>query len=128
MAARAEGVSVPRLRQALAMRVEAEGLRPVARDVGLDPKSVTQIIEGAEPRASTRQKLLRWYVRQMALGQGATEAGSARAALEVLLHDVPPPLRDKVLPQAVSAFRRIYEGVELPAPDWIRELEAEGPE
>lgn len=128
MAARSEGVSVARLRQALATRVEAEGLRPVARDVGLDPKSVIQIIEGAAPRASTRQKLLRWYVRQMAVGHGTTETSSARAALEVLLQDFPPALRTGALSQAVAAFRRIYEGAELPSPDWVRVLEAEGSE
>lgn len=123
MPSRAEAVSVERLRQMLAACVQVEGLRPVARDIGLDPKAITKLINGAEPRTSTRQKLTRWYLRQIAAGYGSTDPESANTALGVLLRDLPPSARAGGFQRAVAAFREIYVDATIPLPEWLSHLE-----
>lgn len=123
MPSRAEAVSVEQLRQMLAARVQVEGLRPVARDIVLDPKAITKLINGAEPRSSTRQKLTRWYLRQVAAGHGSTDPESASTALSVLLRDLPPSARTDGFRKALAAFREIYVDATIPLPEWLAHLE-----
>lgn len=123
MPVRAEAISVERLRRMLAARVQVEGLRPVARDIGLDPKAITKLINGAEPRTSTRQKLTCWYLRQIATGHGSTDPESANTVLGVLLWDLPPSARAGGFQKALAAFREIYVDAKIPFPEWLTHFE-----
>jgi hypothetical protein len=103
----------------VATRVEAEGLRPVARAIGMDPHSVLKFLAGSKPRASTRQKLERWFAQQR---EGVVDPDAARAALHVLLQDLAPGERDQAFAGALAAFHAIYARSRTPPPPWLQLL------
>jgi hypothetical protein len=110
----------------VATRVDTEGLRPVARAIGLDPAAILKFLRGSKPRASTRQKLERWYVE--ARIPDVLSPDAARAALDILVQDLPPGDREQALKEAIKAFRAIYQRAKAPQPGWITELEKGSPD
>ncbi|HEX8904387.1 MAG TPA: hypothetical protein VF771_06065, partial [Longimicrobiaceae bacterium] len=57
-------VSLDAVRQALRSAVERDGLRPVARAVGMTPTGLAKALgSGVAPRGSTQTKMRDWYVR-----------------------------------------------------------------
>ncbi len=99
----------------------------MSRAVGLDPKSVTSLIAGAEPRRTTRVKLSRWYMQEVAAGLGSTDQEVALYALGVLLRDVREEAQQNSIRQAVSALRRIYVESRSVVPEWLRHLDQPEP-
>ena len=122
MSPAAESIPVPQLRALAARRVSAEGLRPVARAIGLHPSSVLSFIEGATPRESTRRKLTAWYVREMAAGNDAPDAATVRAAIEILLYSVPPPRLEGAVRDLVSRLAEIHSNQGGACPIWLQVL------
>ncbi len=122
MPARGDGTPLARLRAAVATEVAALGLRPVAREIGIDPKSVTDFVNGAAPRSTTRQKLERWYVQRLASGGGAVDVEAARAALQVLVQDLAPAYREEAVRAAADLWVEVYRRFEAPLPGWLEAL------
>jgi len=116
-----------RLRGALAARVESSGLRPVAREVGMDPRGITKLLQGARPRQSTLQKLERWYVRRIAEADNPTGVEDARAALAVLMYDVPPAARPQAVRETSAFLEVLYKRMRVPIPTWLSDLRATTP-
>jgi hypothetical protein len=114
-----------RLRQVVAAHVESTGLRPVAREIGIDPKAVTKFLNGSTPRPQTRVKLERWYVLQVANSAASVERDEAEAALKILMGGLSPAQRTGVLPDAVIFFRQLYVRHGTPVPTWLAELSRE---
>jgi len=112
-------VSVDQLRATVARCVQAEGLRPVARELELDPRAVKDFISGSQPRASTRQRMERWYVRLEANRGGPIGPETAAAAIAILLSDVPPQHRERARQAALEKIRDMYSELGLPIPGWI---------
>jgi hypothetical protein len=78
-----------RIRETIRRASEGDrSLRSIARELEMVPTALTNFLEGANPRASTRRKLVEWYV----LNAAETRDGSldtASAAVAVLLEWVP---------------------------------------
>ena len=85
--------SVHTLRRALTGSVSASSLRQVARDVGMSPTGLKNLLDGARPYSATRRKLECWYVR----GGHMPDVHSALSALEVLVQDVAPDERTQAM-------------------------------
>ena len=120
----AGGVSTERLRDAVATRIGAVGLRPVARELTLDPKAVTKFLAGARPRAATRQKLVRWYVQVVAAQAEATDTFAAAAAIEVLLRDLAPEQHLAGFAELLESVAQVYSRRNTPLPAWLSVLAA----
>lgn len=109
---------------AVSARIGAVGLRPVAREIGLDPKSVVQLLEGSQPRRSTTRKLEQWYSRVRAEGAAPTDVDAARAAVQILTRDLREPARTTAAAVLVGALDGFYESAGLPVPEWLVSLRA----
>jgi hypothetical protein len=123
MAARGEGAVLARIRAAVATEVDAVGLRPVARQVGMDPRGITKFLDGAHPRAQTRQKLERWYVQRVASGGGAAHPSAALSALRVLVQGLAPADREAAIQATAECLAEVYRRSEVPLPDWLEALQ-----
>ena len=118
----AGGASTERLRDAVAARISAIGLRPVAREIALDPKAVTKFLAGARPRAATRQKLVRWYIQVVAAQAGSTDTFAAAAAIEVLLRDLAPDQHPAGFAELLESVAQVYSRRNTPLPAWLSVL------
>lgn len=112
-------MSLDQLRATVARCVQAEGLRPVSRELELDPRAVKDFIFGSQPRASTRQRMERWYVRLEADRGGPVSPETATAAIAILLTDVPPQHRERARQAALDKIRVLYSELGLPIPKWL---------
>lgn len=121
MPTHSEGAPVERLRDALAARVAAASLRQVAREVGMSPSGLQKFLGGARPYSATRRKLDQWYVRESARYESELSAGSAFAALRVLVHDLPPGPGERAVRHLVDALEASYGRAEV-RPKWLVEL------
>lgn len=106
-----------RLREVVAARVERRSLRAVAREVGMSPSGLQKFLDGASPYSATRRKLERWFVRE--------SAGSALAALRVLVDDLPPSRRDAAVGDMLASLESAFRRARRPVPPWIAELRAQ---
>jgi hypothetical protein len=92
MPLREGGPSLDKLRETARARVEATGLRPVAREIGLSHPSLRSFLHGSVPHGSTRLKLWRWYESEqnemVRLRQENAELRKRVAELERQLRDV----------------------------------------
>jgi uncharacterized protein YceH (UPF0502 family) len=61
MPLREDGPSLDMLREAARARVDATGLRQVAREIGVAHPSLHAFLHGSVPHGSTRLKLWTWY-------------------------------------------------------------------
>lgn len=86
---------------ALQTRVDAMGLRRVAREVGITPTGLKKILVGSNPYQYTHKKLVEWFTRHCA-GQYDTARDTA---LDVLLQGIPPSERKRVRNQILAILR-----------------------
>jgi hypothetical protein len=109
------------VRQALRAAVERDGLRPVARAVGMTPTGLSKALETSlSPRSSTQTKMRDWYVRHgRAIGPSTY---SARIALEMMLEGLPEPHRADGIAQMLQLIERIYRNSGVHPPEWLRKL------
>ena len=110
---------------AVAARVDALGLRPVSREIGLDAKSVTRLLAGAAPRRSTRQKLERWYIRVVPSGSGEPTPDDVMAALRVLTQSLAPHDRAVAARAILDALTQFCRGGGCAAPAWMGVIHSE---
>jgi hypothetical protein len=106
------------IRQALRDAEKSTGLRGLGRQIGITPLAVRNIMEGANPHPSTREKLRAWYV-QHAPKADATDAG--RAALDMLADGLAPELRGAFRKAVGVLVGTLHGEAGLPLPLWIGE-------
>lgn len=115
------GVPLKRVREMLALRAEETSLRQVAREVGMSPSGLQKLLDGSHPYSATSRKLSRWYVRESSRYGGELSAGSAAAALSVLLQDLAPSARDTGMRRLLDLLAELYPS----PPEWLVELREE---
>lgn len=96
----------------------------MARELGLDPKAVAGFLNGSTPRVSTRQRLEQWYVEH-AISESVASVPSVRAALSVLIQDLPPSDRDEARAELLACLGGIYKRRHAPIPAWLGRVEEE---
>jgi hypothetical protein len=112
------------VRASVSTRVEQTSLRAVADEIGLSPAGLQKFLAGTEPYASTIRRLRNWYVRHAPPSPGLGLL-DARAALNVLLHDVRPEARNGAALRMLAVVERGFDQSGRPRPPWLRELRAE---
>jgi hypothetical protein len=114
--------SVDRLRDAVALRVQATSLRSVARQVGMSPSGLDKFLNGGTPYAKSRRKLFDWLQRERKnLPSGLTADGMA-AALGALVRDLAPERREPALYALLDTLRSLYHTHAESCPPWLTEL------
>lgn len=109
------------LRTAVAFAIEHQGMRPVARQVGMSPMGLRNVSRGHKLHEATWTKLREWYGREVEK-QKQVQLQAAPVLLELLLRHVVPALRDKVRRALVEDVGRIYGEAALPVPSWLTTL------
>lgn len=112
------------VRATVTTRIEQTSLRAVAHEIGLSPAGLKAFLTGTERYPSTVRRLRSWYV-QHAPPSGGLDLLDARAALNVLLHDVRPESRDGAALRMLSILERGYDQSGQPRPPWLEDLRAE---
>jgi hypothetical protein len=116
------------IRQFAAARAAALSVNRVAQEIGLTARGFQKFLDGSEPQTGTRQKLERWYLRARVEAGGETDAETARTALAVLLHDLPPGRREAALLRILRLWEEEYDGAGVPRPAWLTSLRERPPE
>ncbi|HEX8696704.1 MAG TPA: hypothetical protein VF746_30075 [Longimicrobium sp.] len=80
------------VRNALEIRRAETSLRATAREVGISPTGLSQLLQSAMPYRRTVQRLLAWYANW--LGARGSRDVATEHALSVLLDRVPPDRKD----------------------------------
>ena len=110
--------SVGTLRQAASRSVSAASLRQVAREVGMSPSGLQKFLSGSSPYSTTRKKLERWYGR----AGPPPDDHSVRAAVDVLVHDLPPVERVEATDRILVAVEQSRGGKPL---RWVKQLRSQ---
>lgn len=109
------------LRAALRRAVATSSLRTVAEQIGLTHRGLQLIITGeSQPRAATARKLRDWYVREGVHGGGVTPE-TVRAAVDVLLSDLPEGERGRAASELLDVVRQMYRRAKVEPPPWTGE-------
>lgn len=119
-----DGVPLDAVRRLAAVRAQATSVNRVASEIGVTARGLSLFLEGSKPYSPTRTKLLRWYIREVGRTEFDVDAETARAALQVLMHALPPERHRLVEQQAIAWWMGVYvaEGV-VPPPAWLIEVE-----
>jgi transcriptional regulator with XRE-family HTH domain len=121
-AAEPRNASIRHMREVAAARVENVSLRQVAREIGMSPTGLKKFLEGTAPYSPTVRRLRNWYVRYAAVQKSDVEEVDARAALEVLVHDLGSDSRRDAALHVLEAVGSGYERSGKPRPPWLSEL------
>jgi hypothetical protein len=118
-------VPVAQLRDAVREAIESTSSHVVARDVGLTAPSIRAFVAGSEPRPSTIRKLTTWYLRYRRRTAGGTlDAGTAAAAVALLLEHIPAPRREKVHAELYQWLEQRSKQTRAGTPAWVSEARA----
>ncbi len=109
------------LRAALALAIEKQGTRPVARQVGLSPMGARNVALGKPLHEATWTKIREWYGREAAQ-QKQVQLQTAPVLLELLLRHVAPAIREQVRQMLVEDVGRVYAQAAMPVPSWLTML------
>lgn len=109
------------LRAAVALAIEKQGMRPVARQVGMSPMGVRNVSLGKPLHEATWTKLREWYGREVEK-QKQVQLQAAPVLLELLLRHVAPALREQVRRALVEDVGRVYAQAAMPVPSWLTTL------
>ncbi|HLM68414.1 MAG TPA: hypothetical protein VK358_12835 [Longimicrobium sp.] len=109
------------LREFVRSYAELSSIRHVADDAGVGRSTVHQFITASTtPQPRVRRLLALWYLRRLNGGvDEVTLLRPYRAALAVLLADVPEPSRDRVTADVLGSIGRGFTSVEEAVPGWI---------
>jgi hypothetical protein len=107
------------LRDALQRRIDAVGLRQVAREIELDPSSLLNILRGGNPRSATRQRIIRWYFQQVREGLAEMSDPLAEEAIAALVVAMPSDARPEAARRLLRALSEIYGDFGTAVPSWI---------
>lgn len=114
--------SIDRLREAVAMRVQATSLRSVARQVGMSPSGLHKFISGGTPYTRSRRKLFRWMQRERQNLHSDLSPEVVASAVACLLTDVPPQRQDGAVRALVDALVEVYATHTDQPPPWLADL------
>ena len=114
--------SIERLRENVAIRVQAASLRAVARQVGMSPAGLEKFLSGGVPYARSRQKLQDWWVREGHKPRSEISTEGVEVAMGALVRDLPPELREPTMKGLVRTLRGMYETQQAVCPPWLAEL------
>ena len=115
--------SIDRLRDAVAIRVQATSLRAVARQVGMSASGLHKFIAGGMPYTKSRRKLFRWLQREKQNLHSDLSMDVVASAVTCLLTDVPPARQERAARALVDALRDVYaRHTDTPPPPWLAEL------
>lgn len=114
--------SLERLRESVAMRVQATSLRSVARQVGMSPAGLEKFLSGGTPYTRSRQKLQDWWTREGHQPRSDISTDGVEMAMAALVRDLPPELRGPTLKSLVRSLRGVYETQSVICPPWLEEL------
>ena len=114
--------TIDRLRENVALRVQATSLRAVARQVGMSPSGLEKFLSGATPYSRSRQKLHDWWVREGSKPRSDIHTEGISVALGALVRDLPPEEREAGMKRLVRTLRGMYETQGAVCPPWLSEL------
>ena len=111
-------VALETVRLALRAAVDRDGLRPVARAVGMTPTGLLKALDDStSPRGSTQVTMREWYVRN-ARSMGPSES-TVREALGLLLEGLPDDAVVEGMHAVAEVLRQTYRSAKLEPPAWI---------
>ena len=116
--------SLERMRESVAIRVQATSLRAVARQVGMSPTGLEKFLRGGTPYARSRQKLHDWWMREGSTPRAEVTSEGVSVALGALVRDLAPPFRDEAVRDLLRTLLAAYAS-RGPVPAWLDELCAE---
>jgi len=114
--------SLERLRETVAVRVQATSLRTVARQVGMSPAGLEKFLAGETPYSRSRQRLQEWWVREAAKPRSDLTVEGVEVAIGALVRDLPPEHRVEAIRRVVGTLRRLYAAEGAAEPPWLAEL------
>lgn len=114
--------SLERLRETVALRVQASSLRAVAREVGMSPAGLEKFLAGETPYSRSRQRLQEWWVREASRPRSDLTVEGVEVAIGALVRDLPPEHRVEAIRRVVAALQGLYEDEGTPVPAWLAEL------
>jgi hypothetical protein len=113
------------LRSALQRGVDQDGLRAIGRQIDLTPSSLLNLLRGGEPRASTRHRILSWYLQQVSAGRTELHGQLAFEAAAAMLTSIPAAERSAAARKLAHALRLIHQEHRQPIPHWLEVLDGE---
>jgi hypothetical protein len=114
--------SLDRVREAVAVRVEATSLQIVAREAGVSRSVLEQFLSGGTPQRGSRLKLEAWWDRAGLKPRADLSGAGARAALEALVRDMEPVEREGAIRALIGDLVTMY-GECGPLPPWLEEIQ-----
>jgi hypothetical protein len=114
--------ALERMRESVAMRVQATSLRSVARQVGMSPSGLEKFLAGGTPYTRSRQKLQDWWTREGHQPRSDLSAEGIEVVMAALVRDLPPEKRGPTMKRLVRAVRGLYETQGGICPPWLEEL------
>jgi hypothetical protein len=114
--------SLERLRETVALRVQATSLGTVARQVGMSPTGLEKFLAGEMPYSRSRQRLQEWWVKQSARPRSDVTMEGVEVAIGALVRDLPAEHRVEAIRRVVAALQRVYGEQEAAPPEWLERL------
>ena len=114
--------SLDRLRETVALRVQATSLKTVARQVGMSPAMLERFLAGGTPYSRTRQRLQEWWVREASKPRTDLSVEGVEVAIGALVRDLPPEHRVEAIRRVVASLRRVYREQDAEPPPWLGRL------
>lgn len=114
--------SLERLRETVALRVQATSLRAVARQVGMSPSGLEKFLSGGTPYSRSRQKLQEWWDREGSRPRSELSSEGIEVAVGALVRDLPPEFRAEAVQRLVRALRDVYDEQGTAMPTWLGSL------
>ena len=115
---------VDAIREALRLAVEAASLRAVAREVGMSPLGLRNLVKGRSVTSysATVRKLNAWYVTHAASRHAFSSEASARAAVVLLLQSISDERRPQVAADLLRWLAERHGELGVPPPEWLDAL------
>jgi len=109
------------LRDSIAREVARQSLRHAARQVGISPNGLRDVLNGAAPRSATRVKLERWLAAQHRVSRPPNVGQFVRLVSE-LAGDLTPQQTLALGREVAQILGAAYEERRLSPPRWVKEL------
>lgn len=114
--------NIERVRENVAIRVQATSLRAVARQVGMSPTGLEKFLAGGMPYTRSRQKLQDWWEREGSRPVSDITAEGVEIAIGALVRGLPPEHRAPTVSRLVGDLRDAYETSGAVRPPWLAQL------
>jgi hypothetical protein len=114
--------ALERLRETVAIRVQATSLRAVARQVGMSPTGLEKFLSGGTPYSRSRAKLQEWWEREGARPRSDITGDGIAVAIGALVRDLRPEHRPDAMRGLILTLREMYGVQGAPLPPWLGDL------